>query len=126
MPTESQTPPVLTVEMTALASGGSCVGTIQSPEEYAGKKAFIPFTAPGELVEAFLYSWVAGQLSAAVRLVPLGPTQAQGLHLALAPLLAQRARELAMADPVSLWTGGVGAGLAQLGHSELYSRLFRS
>jgi len=81
---------------------------------------------PGELVEAFLYSWVAGQLSAAVRLVPLGPTQAQGLQLALAPLLAQRARELAVADPASLWTGGVGASLAQLGHSELYSRLFRS
>ena len=81
---------------------------------------------PGELVEAFLYSWIAGQLSAAVRLVPLGPTQAQGLQLALAPLLAQRAQELVNADPASLWTGGVGASLAQLGHSELYSRLFRS
>ena len=81
---------------------------------------------PRELVEAFLYSWVAGQLSAAVRLVPLGPTQAQGLQLALAPLVAQRAEDLSGADPASLWTGGVGAGLAQLGHSELYSRLFRS
>jgi len=81
---------------------------------------------PRELVEAFLYSWVAGQLSAAVRLVPLGPTQAQGLQLALAPLLAQRAQELSGADPASLWTGGVGAGLAQLGHAELYSKLFRS
>ena len=81
---------------------------------------------PRELVEAFLYSWVAGQLSAAVRLVPLGPTQAQGLQLALAPLVARRALELAGADPTCLWTGGVGAGLAQLGHAELYSRLFRS
>jgi len=81
---------------------------------------------PRELVEAFLYSWVAGQLSAAVRLVPLGPTQAQGLQLALAPLVAQRAQDLSGADPTSLWTGGVGAGLAQLGHAELYSRLFRS
>lgn len=81
---------------------------------------------PRELVEAFLYSWVAGQLSAAVRLVPLGPTQAQGLQLALAPLVARRAQELSGADPARLWTGGVGAGLAQLGHAELYSRLFRS
>jgi urease accessory protein len=30
------------------------------------------------------------------------------------------------ADPAGLWNGGVGAGLAQLGHGELYSRLFRS
>jgi len=81
---------------------------------------------PHELVEAFLYSWVAGQLSAAVRLVPLGPTQAQGLQLALAPLVARRAQDLSGADPARLWTGGVGAGLAQLGHAELYSRLFRS
>jgi len=79
-----------------------------------------------ELVEAYLYAWIASQLSAAVRLVPLGPTEAQRLQLALAPGLARRARELAATDPRTLWNGGVGAGLAQLGHAELYSRLFRS
>ena len=76
--------------------------------------------------EAYLYSWVANQLSAAVRLVPLGPTQAQRLQLQLAPLLAARAMELADLDPRELWSGGVGAGLLQLQHDELYSRLFRS
>lgn len=76
--------------------------------------------------EAYLYAWVANQISAAVRLVPLGPTQGQRLQLRLAPLIAARARELAPSDPRSLWNGGVGAGLAQLGHAELYSRLFRS
>jgi urease accessory protein len=79
-----------------------------------------------ELVEAYLYAWTASQLSAAVRLVPLGPTEAQRLQLALAPGLAHRARELVASDPRALWNGGVGAGLAQLGHGELYSRLFRS
>ena len=79
-----------------------------------------------ELVEAYLYAWTASQLSAAVRLVPLGPTEAQRLQLALAPGLARRARQLIASDPRTLWTGGVGAGLAQLGHGELYSRLFRS
>lgn len=82
--------------------------------------------APADLVEAYLYSWVANQISAAVRLVPLGPTQGQRLQLALAPLLAERAPVLARSDPRQLWSGGVGAGLAQLGHRELYSRLFRS
>jgi urease accessory protein len=81
---------------------------------------------PVALVEAYLYAWTASQLSAAVRLVPLGPTEAQRLQLALAPTLVCRARELAASDPRTLWNGGVGAGLAQLGHGELYSRLFRS
>ncbi len=79
-----------------------------------------------ELVEAYLYGWVANQLSAALRLVPLGPTEAQRLQLGLAPLIAKRALELEGADPDQLWSGGVGAGLAQLRHVELYSRLFRS
>jgi urease accessory protein len=78
------------------------------------------------LVEAYLHGWATNQISAAVRLVPLGPTEAQRLQLALVPLLAARAGELVGADPAGLWNGGVGAGLAQLGHSELYSRLFRS
>ena len=82
--------------------------------------------AATELVEAYLYGWVANQLSAALRLVPLGPTEAQRLQLGLAPLIAERALELAVADPDQLWSGGVGSGLAQLRHAELYSRLFRS
>ena len=81
---------------------------------------------PADLVEAYFYSWVANQISAAVRLVPLGPTQGQRLQLALAPLITERARALGASDPRRLWNGGVGAGLAQLGHRELYSRLFRS
>lgn len=81
---------------------------------------------PAVLVEAFLYSWCANQISAAVRLVPLGPTEGQRLQLRLAPRIAERAAELARADPRTLWAAGVGAGLAQLGHAELYSRLFRS
>ena len=79
-----------------------------------------------ELVEAYLYGWTATQLSAAVRLVPLGPTEAQRHQLQLAALIAERALELANANPHDLWSGGVGASLAQLGHGELYSRLFRS
>jgi urease accessory protein len=90
---------------------------------WAGACLEIP---PLELVEACLYGWVANQLSAAVRLVPLGPTEAQRLQLRLAPLIARRAGELAESDPRSLWSGGVGAGLAQLRHGTLYSRLFRS
>ena len=79
-----------------------------------------------EMLEGYLYGWVANQLSAAVRLVPLGPTQAQVLQQRLLPLLEVQARELAGRDPRLLWSAGVGASLAQLAHAELYSRLFRS
>ncbi|MEA5414428.1 urease accessory protein UreF [Synechococcus sp. BA-132 BA5] len=82
--------------------------------------------APQDVVEAYLYGWIATQLSAAVRLVPLGPTESQRLQLGLASTIASRAADLVDADPEALWNGGVGAGLAQLGHGELYSRLFRS
>jgi urease accessory protein len=81
---------------------------------------------PLVVIEGFLYSWVANQLSAAVRLVPLGPTDAQRLQLSLAVPIADRARELTTRDPDSLWSSGIGASLAQLGHGALYSRLFRS
>ena len=81
---------------------------------------------PLEGIEAYLYSWVANQLSAAVRLVPLGPTEAQRLQLRLGPRIAERAAALVQPGPDACWSGGVGAGLAQLQHGELYSRLFRS
>ena len=95
------------------------------PAGFAWAALCLEIGAP-ELEEAYLFSWVANQISAAVRLVPLGPTQGQRLQLALAPLIAERAGELSGADPRQLWNGGIGAGLAQLQHAELYSRLFRS
>ena len=79
-----------------------------------------------EMLEGYLYGWVANQLSAAVRLLPLGPTRAQVLQHRLQPLIRGEAEQLLGCDLQSLWTGGVGAGMAQLAHAELYSRLFRS
>lgn len=79
-----------------------------------------------DLVLAYLHGWVANQLSAAVRLVPLGPVEAQYLLHELAPLLQDQASHCLAADPRTLWTAGVGASLSQLHHDELYSKLFRS
>ena len=113
------------------AAGGPAPGAAARPPAMAWPAAFawaglcLELAAPA-LEEAYLYGWVANQISAAVRLVPLGPTDGQRLQLALAPLIAEQAATLAPADPRDLWSGGVGAGLAQLQHAELYSRLFRS
>ena len=79
-----------------------------------------------EMVEGYLYGWVANQLSAAVRLVPLGPTSAQVLQLRLSSLIKSQAGKLFKQDPRKLWSAGLGASMAQLAHAELYSRLFRS
>ena len=100
-------------------------GPLAWPAAFAWAALSLQLDSPA-VEEAYLYGWVANQISAAVRLVPLGPTQGQRLQLALAPLIAERAAALALADPRRLWSSGVGAGLAQLGHAELYSRLFRS
>ena len=79
-----------------------------------------------EVIEGYLYSWVANQLSAAVRLIPLGPTNAQGMQCNLLPLISNQAELLLKKDPREIWTGDIGATSAQMSHSELYSRLFRS
>ncbi len=79
-----------------------------------------------EVIQGYLYAWVANQLSAAVRLIPLGPSKAQGLQLRLLPLISLQSEQLLNEDPHQLWSGDVGATMAQLSHDELYSRLFRS
>ena len=79
-----------------------------------------------DMLEGYLYGWVANQLSAAVRLVPLGPTRAQVLQQRLLPLIKEQALQLGGMDPQQMWSSGVGASLTQLAHAELYSRLFRS
>ena len=79
-----------------------------------------------EVIEGYLYSWAANQLSAGIRLMPLGPTEAQQIQYSLLYLIETEAKELLTKNPHQLWTGDVGATIAQSSHSELYSRLFRS
>ena len=79
-----------------------------------------------DMVEGYLYSWVANQLSAAVRLVPLGPVCAQVIQRRMAPKIVAAAEALSGRTVSELWSGGVGASMAQLAHGELYSRLFRN
>jgi urease accessory protein len=79
-----------------------------------------------DLVEGFLYSWVANQLSAALRLLSLGPTKAQQLQKKSLKLIKSQASYLLKQNPKEIWVSDVGAIMAQQSHVELYSRLFRS
>ena len=79
-----------------------------------------------DLVEGFLYSWVANQLSAALRLLSLGPTKAQKLQKKSLLIIKSQANYLLKQNPKDIWISDVGAIMAQQSHEELYSRLFRS
>ena len=79
-----------------------------------------------DLVEGFLYGWVANQLSAALRLLSLGPTKAQQIQKKSLKLINSQASYLLKQNPKGIWVGDVGAIMAQQSHVELYSKLFRS
>jgi len=79
-----------------------------------------------DLVEGFLNSWVANQLSAALRLLSLGPTKAQQLQKRSLVLIKSQASYFLEQNPKEIWVSDVGAIMAQQSHVELYSRLFRS
>ena len=79
-----------------------------------------------EVVEGYLYSWIANQLSAGVRLIPIGSTEAQKIQFHFLPKIKFHAKKLICKDPKKIWTGDVGATMAQISHKELYSRLFQS
>ncbi len=79
-----------------------------------------------QLVQGYLYSWVANQLSSVLRLLPFGPNKIQNIQFQLMPLISSQADVLVNQDPHQLWTGDIGSTMAQQSHKELYSRLFRS
>ena len=81
---------------------------------------------PIDLEDGFLYSCVANQLSAALRLLSLGPTKAQQLQKKSLKLIKSQASYLLEQNPKEIWVSDVGAIMAQQSHVELYSRLFRS
>ena len=89
----------------------------------AGERFQLPVVG---LLEAFLFSWSANLISAAVRLVPLAARHGQQLQLRLQDPIAALAAAAPNLDPQTLWPETLGSAMAQLGHDGLYSRLFRS
>ncbi len=116
------------MEITALASGGSCVGTVVAPEDVAGKKAFIPYTIPGERVTATVQQnkksfvnaeLVAIQRTAPARVPPPCPVfgQCGGCDLQHIELSAQRQFKASMVEDLLKIHGGIVArdGVSVLG-----------
>ncbi|MCP5149514.1 MAG: urease accessory protein UreF [Chromatiales bacterium] len=74
----------------------------------------------------YLFAWLENQVTAAVKLVPLGQTAGQRILLRAADRVACAVRNgLALVDD-ELGSGAPGVALASMRHETLYSRLFRS
>lgn len=112
------TKPDINVTISSLASGGSCVGTITSPEDYQGKKAFIPYTVPGENVTARITFSKKSYVNAEVlsienpsneRVTPRCPVfgQCGGCDLQHINLPKQRALKASMVDDLLRVHGGI-------------------
>jgi urease accessory protein len=78
------------------------------------------------LAATYCFSWSEAQIGAAMRLVPLGQTQAQAVIATLLGIIAsQLGSALALADD-EITSTIPGQALCSAMHETLYTRLFRS
>ncbi len=79
-----------------------------------------------EMIENFIYAWTANQLSAAIRLIPMGSIKAQKFQLELLDLISEITREIVDRNINDLYVGNISLSMAQQNHNDLYTKLFRN
>ena len=79
-----------------------------------------------EMVENFFYSWSANQLSAALRIIPIGSTKAQLIQRDLLTIISKVSIEIMDKEINDIYFGNVGLAMAQQNHNDLYTKLFRN
>jgi urease accessory protein len=79
-----------------------------------------------EMVENFFYSWSANQLSAALRLIPIGSTKAQLIQRDLLGIISKVSKEIMDKEIDDIYFGNVGLAMSQQNHNDLYTKLFRN
>jgi len=79
-----------------------------------------------EMVENFFYSWSANQLSAALRIIPIGSTKTQLIQRDLLAIISKVSKEIMDKKIDDIYFGNVGLAMAQQNHNELYTKLFRN
>jgi len=79
-----------------------------------------------EMVENFFYAWSANQLSAALRIIPIGSTKAQLIQRDLLAIISKVSKEIMDKQIDDIYFGNVGLAMAQQNHNELYTKLFRN
>ena len=79
-----------------------------------------------EMIENFLYAWTANQLSAAIRLIPMGSIKAQTIQLELLDLISYTSKKIVDISINDLYVGNISLSMAQQNHKDLYTKLFRN
>ena len=79
-----------------------------------------------EMVENFFYAWSANQLSAALRIIPIGSTKAQLIQRDLLVIISKVSKEIMDKEIDDIYFGNVGLAMAQQNHNDLYTKLFRN
>ena len=79
-----------------------------------------------EMIENFLYAWTANQLSAAIRLIPMGSIKAQTIQFELLDLISEVSQEIVDRNINDLYVGNISLSMAQQNHNDLYTKLFRN
>ena len=79
-----------------------------------------------EMVENFFYAWSANQLSAALRIIPIGSTKAQLIQRDLLVIISKVSKEIMDKKIDDIYFGNVGLAMAQQNHNDLYTKLFRN
>ena len=79
-----------------------------------------------EMVENFFYAWSSNQLSAALRIIPIGSTKAQLIQRDLLATITKVSKEIMDKKIDDIYFGNVGLAMAQQNHNDLYTKLFRN
>lgn len=79
-----------------------------------------------QVVALYLHAFTANIVSAAVRFVPLGQTEGQGVLAGLHPLIQSLAAKAAVASLDDITTSTLRADLAAMGHETMPTRIFRT
>ena len=79
-----------------------------------------------EMIENFIYAWTANQLSAAIRLIPIGSIKAQTIQLELLDLITEVTKEIVDININDIYVGNISLSMAQQNHNDLYTKLFRN
>lgn len=79
-----------------------------------------------DCLQGFVWSWLENQVQAAIKLVPLGQTQAQQLLVNLLPVIPPLCREADALTDEEIGNSLPRIAMASMQHETQYSRLFRS
>jgi len=82
--------------------------------------------SPESMAKGFVWSWLENQVSAAIKLVPLGQTDAQKLLLLLMPNVSFVARQSQHIVDEDIGNNLPRLAIGSMQHEVQYSRLFRS